>query len=294
MSTGSAITTRTVAVIGAGVMGAPMARNLARKGFPVKAWNRTRAKAEGLAADGIVLVDTPADAVDGADVILTMLNDGDSVLHAMQSAAGNLNKRGAVWTQMSTVGVAAVGALVTFAREHGLLFYDAPVQGSRPAAENGQLVILASGPDEGRSLVQPVYDAIGKRTLWVGDHAERGESSRLKLALNHYVFTLTNGVAESLRLASALGTNPKHVIDVVSGGPMDNGYFQAKSAAMLSDDFSPSFNIINALKDAELIKSAAREAGVQADLAEANARRFQRANDAGHGDKDMAASYLAG
>jgi len=294
MSTGSAITTRTVAVIGAGVMGAPMARNLARKGFPVKAWNRTRAKAEGLAADGIVLVDTPADAVDGADVILTMLNDGDSVLHAMQSAAGNLNKRGAVWTQMSTVGVAAVGALVTFAREHGLLFYDAPVQGSRPAAENGQLVILASGPDEGRSLVQPVYDAIGKRTLWVGDHAERGESSRLKLALNHYVFTLTNGVAESLRLASALGTNPKHVIDVVSGGPMDNGYFQAKSAAMLSDDFSPSFNIINALKDAELIKSAAHEAGVQADLAEANAQRFQRANDAGHGHKDMAASYLAG
>lgn len=290
-STGSAIVT--VAVIGAGVMGAPMARNLARKGFTVKAWNRTRAKAEGLAADGIVLADTPAEAVDGADVILTMLNDGDSVLGAMQLAASHL-KRGAAWTQMSTVGIAAVGPLVAFAREHGLLFYDAPVQGSRQPAADGQLVILASGPDEGRALVQPVYDAIGKRTLWVGDHAERGESTRLKLALNHYVFTLTNGVAESLRLASALGANPKHVIDVVSSGPMDNGYFQAKSAAMLSGDFSPSFNITNALKDAELIKSAAHEAGVQADVAEANAQRFQRAKDAGHGDKDMAASYLAG
>jgi 3-hydroxyisobutyrate dehydrogenase len=292
-STRSNIATPTVAVIGAGVMGAPMARNLARKGFPVKAWNRTRSKADGLADDGVALADTPADAVDGADVILTMLNDGDSVLAAMRSAASHF-KSGAAWTQMSTVGVAEVGPLAAFAGEHGLLFYDAPVQGSRQPAENGQLVILASGPDEGRTLVQPVYDAIGKRTLWVGDHAERGESTRLKLALNHYVFTLTNGVAESLRLASTLGANPNHVIDVVSGGPMDSGYFQAKSAAMLGDDFSPSFNIINALKDAELIKSAAREAGVQADLADANARRFQRANDAGHGDKDMAASYLAG
>jgi 3-hydroxyisobutyrate dehydrogenase len=143
-------------------------------------------------------------------------------------------------------------------------------------------------------LVQPVYDAIGKRTLWVGDHAERGECTQLKLALNHYLFTPTNGVAESLRLASMLGANPKHVIDVVSGGAMDNGYFQAKSAAMLSDDFSPSFNITNALKDIELIKRAAREVGVKADMADANARRFQRASDAGHGDKEMAAPYLAG
>lgn len=293
MSTSTTQQTRTqVAVLGVGVMGTPIARNLARKGFVVRAWNRTRAKADALAIDGVAAFDTPAGAVDGAHVVVTVLNDADSVLQAMQAAAPAL-ARGTPWVQISTVGVRGIASLAAFAQAHGLVFYDAPVQGSRQPAEQAQLVVLASGPASARAQVQPVFDAIGRRTVWVADDGSTGASSRLKLALNHYAFALTHAVAESLKLAGSLGADPRHVIDVVSGGPMDNAYFQAKGALILNDDFRPAFTIVNAVKDATLIAQAARDAGMQADIANASLARFQRAADAGHGDQDMAASFLA-
>lgn len=286
----TANTAPVVAVLGIGAMGAPIARNLARKGFAVRAWNRTRSKAEALTEAAVFVANTPAEAVDGASVVLTVLKDAESVRQAITAAAPKLGP-GMVWAQISTVGVDGLASLAALAASHGLAFYDAPVQGSRQPAEAGQLVVLASGPQAGRAQVQPVFDAIGKRTLWVGDEA--GQSSRLKLALNHYAFALTHAIAESLKLAEALGADPRDVVDVVSGGPMDNGYFQLKGAAILSGDFSPSFALSNAVKDAELIVTAARDNGLVADVAEASLQRFRRAADAGHGDKDMAASFLA-
>src|SRR5690606_19520150 len=116
---------------------------------------------------------------------------------------------------------------------------------------------------------------------------------RLKLALNNWAFALTHGLAESLALAKGLGVDPTLVVDVVTGGPMDSGYFQAKSAAILADNYTTSFSIVNAAKDARLIVDAAAQAGVQLDAAQAGLWRFERALVNGHGDKDMAASYLA-
>ena len=280
----------TIAVLGTGLIGAPVARNLHKRGFTVHAWNRTAAKAQALANDGIQAFDSPADAVRGADIVITVLKDGPSVQEAMRAAAPSLTK-GAIWLQLSTVGLQGIETLATLAEQHDLVFYDAPVQGTRQPAELAQLVILASGPLEQRAVVQPVFDAIGKRTLWVSEHT--GTSSRLKLALNSWAFALTHGLAESLALAKGLGVDPALVVDAVTGGPMDSGYFQAKAAAILADNYTASFSIANAVKDARLVVDAAAQAGVHVDTVQAGLKRFERALEAGHGDKDMAASYLA-
>jgi 3-hydroxyisobutyrate dehydrogenase len=280
-----------VAVLGTGIIGAPVARNLAGGGFPVRAWNRTRAKAEALTAHGVRVADSPADAVKGADVVLTVLKDGPGVLEVMSAAEPGL-RRDTVWVQLSTVGQ-AVGELAAFARAHGLDFVDAPVQGTRQPAEQAQLVVMAAGSPAAREIVQPLFDAIGKRTLWVGDDGESGAASRLKLVLNTWVIALTHGVGEALALAKGLGVAPEHFIDVVSGGPMDNGYFQGKSAAIISGDYTTSFSVDNADKDARLVLDAARTANVVMDTVQAGQARFARASRLGHGEQDMAAGYFA-
>lgn len=131
------------------------------------------------------------------------------------------------------------------------------MQGTKQPAENGQLVIIASGPLSHREQAQTVFSSIGKRTVWVAE--EPGASSKLKLALNSWVFALTHGVAESRALAKGLGVDPALVVDVVSGGPRNNVYFQLKSAAILADDFSPSFTVDNAVKDSKLVLEAAEK-----------------------------------
>lgn len=280
-----------VAVLGTGTMGGGIARNLARKGFEVRVWNRTRTKAEGLALVGIQVADTPEEAVRDAQAILTVLNDGQRVAEAIQAATASVEP-GTIWAQMSTVGEKMTRSLAELAVSLGLVFYDSPVQGSKTPAEQAQLVILASGPIETRVKIEPVYAAIGRKTVWIGDDGGAAVSSRLKLALNHYAFTLTHGMAESLGLAEALGVDPRHVLDVVSGGPMDNAYFQMKGAAILAGAYDPSFTVTNALKDARLIVEAAHDAGMKADVARASEERYRRAFEQGHGEKDMAASAL--
>lgn len=280
----------TIAVLGAGIIGAPVARNLARAGFPVRVWNRSAAKAQALAADGVTVAASPADAVRGADVIVTVLKDGPAVEEAMEAAAADLTP-GAIWLQLSTVGVAAIDALAAQAERLGLVFYDAPVLGTRQPAEQGQLVILGAGPVAPRDRVQPIFDAIGKATVWTADRA--GASSRLKLALNAWVLVLTHGAAESLSLAQALGVDPALLFEAVAGGPLDCGYLHAKGKAMLAGDFTASFSVENGAKDAQLVVDAASAAGVHVDLAAAGLERFRRAIAAGHGDEDIAASFLA-
>lgn len=280
---------KTIAVLGTGIMGAPVARNLQKHGFTVRAWNRSRAKAEELASSGVEVSDSPREAVEDADIIMTILKDGTSVLEVMENAASGLAK-GAIWIQMSTVGIGAIDELAAFAEQRGLKLFDAPVQGTRQPAEQGQLVIIASGPTQDRDIVQPVFDAIGKRTVWVSEKI--GAASRLKLALNSWAFALTHGVAESLALAKGLGVDPALVVDVVKGGPMDSAFFQSKAALILADDYPASFSIANALKDAQLVMEAVEQAGITADVAVAGLQRFRRAFEAGHQDKDMAASGL--
>ncbi|MGX5181479.1 NAD(P)-dependent oxidoreductase [Streptomyces avermitilis] len=285
--------TLTVSVLGTGIMGAAMARNLARAGHTVRAWNRTRAKAEPLAADGAHIADTPAEAVEGADVVLTMLHDGDAVLGVMGQAAPAL-RPGTAWIQSTTAGLDALTGLADFAREHRLAFFDAPVLGTRQPAEAGQLVVLAAGPTESRETVTPVFDAVGSRTLWTGEDGAAGSATRLKLVANSWVIAATNATGEVLALAKALGVDPRNFFDAIAGGPLDMGYLHAKADLVLNNGLTPaSFAVSTAEKDARLIVQAGQEHGVRLDGAEASAERLHRAAAQGHADEDMAAVYYA-
>ncbi|MFE3599727.1 NAD(P)-dependent oxidoreductase [Streptomyces sp. NPDC059096] len=284
--------TLAVAVLGTGIMGAAMARNLCRAGLDVRVWNRTPAKAEPLAADGARVAATPAEAVADADVVLTMLYDGPAALTAMEAAAPGL-RPGAVWLQSTTAGVEAVAPLAELAAERGLLFVDAPVLGTRAPAENGELLILAAGPQEARAPLAPVLDAVGSRTVWLGEDGTTAAATRLKLVCNSWVLALTHGTAEALSLAKGLGVDPHHFLEAVAGGSLDCGYLRAKSRAILDDDYTPSFSVTTAAKDARLIVAAGAAEGVRLDLAAAGAERFRRAEAQGHGEDDMAATYFA-
>ena len=278
-----------IAVLGTGLMGAPIAANLAAAGHEVRVWNRTRAKAEPLAARGAVVADTPAQAVEGVEIVMTVLTDGPTVTATMQEAADSL-PHDAVWIQASTVGVDAIDDHIALARSLGLEFVDAPVLGSVKPATEGKLVVLASGSEELRDRVQPVFDVIGARTMWVG---EAGASSRLKLVANSWVLALTAAVGEAVALAEASGLDPKLFLEAVSGGAMDCAYLQMKGNAIIARDFPPAFTVQNALKDALLVNEAAVRANVHLDVAQAASARLNRAVTKGHGAEDMAASYYA-
>ncbi|MCG0065848.1 NAD(P)-dependent oxidoreductase [Streptomyces tricolor] len=283
----------TVSVLGTGIMGAAMARNLARAGHTVRAWNRTRAKAEPLAADGAHIAGTPAEAVEGADVVLTMLYDGPATLDVMREAAPAL-RSGTAWVQSTTAGVEAIGDLAAFAREHGLVFFDAPVLGTRQPAEAGRLLVLAAGPGEHRAAVTPVFDAVGTRTVWTGEDGAAGTATRLKLVANSWVLAVTAATGEALALAQALGVDPQGFFDAIAGGPLDMGYLHAKSQLILDDRLTPAqFAVATAVKDARLIVRAGEEHGVRLDVAAASAARLERAAAQGHADEDMAAAYFA-
>jgi 3-hydroxyisobutyrate dehydrogenase len=277
-----------VAVLGAGgSMGSGLARNIARAGMGVRAWNRTRDKAEPLAGDGAVVAGSPAEAADGADVVLTMLPDADAVLEAMESALPGTGKD-AVWLQMSTLGEQGTEWCVQMAGGRGLAFVDAPVLGTRQPAQEGKLVVLASGPDELRERVQPVFDAVGQRTMWVGP---AGSGSRLKLATNMWVLTITEGCAEAIAFTEGMGLDPALLIEAISGGPLDSPYFQLKSKAITERSFEPQFKLRLAAKDASLMEDAMRGHHLDLPLVSAIARQLARGAEE-NPDKDMSASYL--
>ncbi|WP_328890667.1 NAD(P)-dependent oxidoreductase [Streptomyces sp. NBC_00316] len=281
----------TVAVLGTGIMGSGMTRSLLRAGLDVRAWNRTQAKAAPLAADGATVTETADEAVRGADVIVTMLNDGLSVAAALTAASSGV-RRGQILLQCSTVGIDATTELAQRAADLGLVYLDAPVAGTKQPAEQGALTVFVAGPSAVRPSVGPVLDAIGQRTFWV-DEAP-GAASRLKLVVNTWVINLVGSIAECLNLADGLSVDPQSFLDVMKGGPLDSAYLQGKSAAVLSGDLTPSFALSTALKDTRLILEAAQRSGVTLDLVAASADRFERAEAAGHGDEDMIATYYAG
>jgi 3-hydroxyisobutyrate dehydrogenase len=283
-------TTPTVALLGTGTMGAPMARNIAAAGIPIRVWNRSRDKAEAL-ADVATVTDTVAEAVEGADVVMTLLWDADGVAETMEQARGHLAD-GAIWLQQSTVGIEGSDRLAALAEDLGVTYVDAPVLGTKKPAEDGALVVLASGPDEAdeiRARLAPIFDAVASRSLWVG---KAGDGQRLKLVANAWVATVLEGVADSLTLARDLGLDPALFLEAVKGGAMDAPYVQLKGANMLAGRYDPAFTLAGALKDVDLIVEAAKETGTDLGLIPGVRDHLARGVQAGHGDLDMAATFL--
>jgi 3-hydroxyisobutyrate dehydrogenase len=275
-----------VAVLGTGTMGAAMARNIAEAGMSVRVWNRTRERAE---QTGLEVADDPAAAVAGADAMLTMLADGDAVEEVAEQALGALNDD-AVWVQMSTVGIAANEKLAKLAEERDVPFVDAPVSGTKQPAEEGQLVVLASGPRDARERVKPIFDAVGGKTVELGD---AGEGTRLKLVLNAWLGDLVDSLAETIAFAEAIDIDPQQFLQAIEGGPLGPAYAQLKGKMMIEREFPPSFSLALMRKDAGLVLEAAERHDFDAALMETAAKIFDRAIEAGHADEDMAAAFFA-
>jgi 3-hydroxyisobutyrate dehydrogenase len=280
----------TMAVLGTGIMGSAMARNWLAAGEAVRVWNRTRAKAEPLAEAGAQVADSPAAAVDGADVVVTMLYDADAVAEAMEAAAPAL-RPGMLWLQTSTVGVNGAQRLAELAERHRLAYVDAPVVGTRQPAEEGKLTALASGADEVRERVEQLLEPVATRVYWLGP---AGTGSRMKLVVNAWVLATVSGVAHSIALADGLGLDGADFLDIIRGGPLDLAYAHAKAPLMLRHEYQPpSFPVNGALKDAKLILEAGGPAGLDLAGMEAVHRLLDKAAQASHRDDDLAALYEA-
>jgi 3-hydroxyisobutyrate dehydrogenase len=276
-----------IAVLGTGTMGRPIAANLIAAGFNVTVWNRTAARAEPLVQEGARLAASPADAVASAAVILTMLADGAAVESAMGGPDGALAAapRGAVWIQMATIGVDWTRRLAELADDAGVELVDAPVSGSDVPARDGALVVLASGPEGIEERVAPVFNAIGRKTVWLGP---AGNGSKLKLALNNWLATEVEAAAETIALTEALGIDPRAFVEALADNPLGSPYAVAKASAMLEGRFQPGFPLRHAFKDVGLTLAAARDRGIELPLTDALAGRWERAIADGHGGDDVA------
>jgi 3-hydroxyisobutyrate dehydrogenase len=279
-----------LAFLGTGVMGAPMALRCNEEGFAVHAWNRSADKVRPLAAEGVQVFGSAAEAARDCPVMVTMLADADAVLDV---AAAVLDAPGSpeVWLQMSTIGPEGTERCAGLAEAHDVAFVDAPVLGTRAPAEQGALVVLASGPESARPAADPVFDAVGARTMWLG---EAGVASRAKLMLNSWVLGIVGALAETLSLARVLDLDPQIFFDAIEGGALDLPYAHVKGGAMAAESFDDvSFALSLARKDAGLVLDGARAHGLQLGAMADIAARLRQAEADGHGDADMAAIFLA-
>jgi 3-hydroxyisobutyrate dehydrogenase len=254
-------------------------------------WDRSASATAPLAEAGAEVAATPAEAVRDAGVVITMLPTPDVVTSVIfdEGVAGAF-ARSAAWAQMGTIGEAASAEI---ARRLGtlrpdVLFVDAPVSGSKGPAEQGQLLILASGPAAAQEATRPVFAAIGRKTLWLG--SEPGQGSRMKIVVNAYMSILIEGVAEALELAAQLGVDANKLAEAIEGGPLDAPIADAKLHKMERGDYAPEFPLQWALKDVDL--ALAEAPGATLPLLAALSRQWRATVDAGHGRDDVSVARL--
>jgi len=271
-------------------MGAGMAERLLDQGFQVDAWDRTAAAVRPLAQRGATAHGQRADAVRMAEVVVTMLPTGDAVTDVMlrQDALAGMRPDG-IWTQMGTIGLEATEGLIAAVgnRRPDVAFVDAPVSGTREPARNGQLTILASGPDRARPTLEPVFNALGQRVLWLGP---AGLGTRLKLVLNTWLAFEVEAVAEASAAADRLGVPYDSLLAAVRGGPLASATALARLAKMESSDHSPQFPLEWALKDLDLTAAATGPEAIP--VARAIAERWRVLVGQGAGRLDVSAARL--
>lgn len=278
--------TTKVAVLGLGAMGHAFAANLLKNGFTVSGWNRTRARGEDLAQQGMTLCDSPADAVKDAGVVILMLSDA-ATTHQVTEQALSALRNGAAVVQMGTIGVEGTQRLITLlAARNDLHFFDAPVSGTKAPAENAQIVILASGNRAEAGRVEPVFAAISKAVKWQG---EAGAGTRMKLVVNAWLIGMMQGLAESVQLAEELGFTPDDLWNTLDGGPLAAPYVKLKLDTISKGGYEPQMHLAWALKDARLALEAAGNRAMPG--MSLIAREWQDAVDAGYGQKDLAVVY---
>jgi 3-hydroxyisobutyrate dehydrogenase len=245
-----------VTVLGTGTMGSAFAANLCRAGVATTVWNRTAATAEPLAAVGATVASDPSTAVASADAVITMLPDASAITSVLDhQRALDAFAHGAALVQMGTIGLAGTDRMAALVAERrpDVTFVDAPVSGSKGPAERGELLILASGPFTERTRLGPLFDALGRRTLWLGD---AGQGMRLKLVLNAWLAFVMEGMAETAALADELGVTHAQLEEALDGSPLATTWALDKLARIDSGDYTPEFSLAWATKDVGLALDA--------------------------------------
>ena len=278
-----------VAFLGLGIMGSRMAANLCRAGFEVHAWNRTRARAEELAADhGAVVADTPAQAAAAAGIAITMVVDSpevEEVLFGSDGAAEGL-RDGGVAIDMSTIAPSASRAIADRLRDQGTSFLDAPVTGSKPKAEDGTLTIMVGGDAAEFERAKPLFEAMGKLVLHVGP---QGHGSMVKLINNTVAAVNTAAVAEGIAAGRRADLDLDKLIEVIAAGSGASAMLDLKAQPIIQRDYEPLFKLGHMLKDVRHCLAEAENLGVPMRVAAATETLYAEADDAGHYDDDFAA-----
>ena len=281
---------RKVAFLGLGIMGRPMAANLARGGFEVVAWNRTREKAERLAAeeDRVSVADTPAAAAGETGIVISMVPDTpevEAVLLGADGAAEGL-PAGGLAIDMSTISPTASRAVGERLGERGVSFLDAPVTGSRPKAEDGTLTIMAGGEEEAFRRALPFFEAMGSLVLHVGP---QGHGSMVKLINNTLAAVNAAALAEGLAVARAAEVDTDKVLEVLGAGSGDSAMRELKAEPMLQGDFDPLFKLGHMLKDVDYFLEEAGSLGGLPQVAASAREAYAEAGSEGHSEHDFAA-----
>ncbi len=274
-----------VAFLGIGSMGHGMATSALRRDIPTIVWNLRPEATRDLAELGAEVAETAADAARQAEIVVTMVTDADAVISIAhdQGMLAALAPN-AIWVQMSTIGVAGIErvAALADAERPDVVLLDAPVSGSKVPAEQGQLTIFASGPDEARSRVAPLFEALGQRTIWAG---AVGAGSRLKIVNNTWLAFGAEAVAASVALALRLGLETDRLVDALDGSSLVSPWQAAQLQRIANDDYSAQFPLSLALKDVHLALQATDDGGFAALASLAD--EWQHAVDDGLGDDDV-------
>ena len=278
-----------VGLLGVGLMGSAMAHRLFDRGIAVIAWDREADHVRALEGRGGEPAKAPSEVVSGAGVVITMLPSAAVVLDVVEPLLEDWPS-GTVWLQMSSVGAAEADQLTQVAEAHAVELVDAPVSGSTHPAEEGELTILASGPDSARNALQPVFDALASRVLWVG---EAGMGSRLKLATNHWMITTVAALAESMHLCQAMELDQQQFIALLDGGPLGSADALQKLDEMRRHQYPAGFPVRLALKDLELVREVEQSSQTTMPLLDAVLERFVSAGG-DLADQDLAAIYELG
>ena len=283
--------TQNVAVLGAGTMGSAFARRLLGARMNVSVWDPFPAAGARLAGAGARVAATPEEAVRDAGVTLTMVPTIASIEETMPRALAAM-PRGAIWLQMSTIGVDGTERAIALAKERrpDIVFVDAPVSGSKAPAEEGKLLILASGPAVALDALTPLFSALGQKTMrW--DRA--GSGSRMKLVLNTWLAVLGEGIAEAAALAQSLDVSLNDVSACLGSTALGAPWALSKLDKIERGSFDPDFSLALASKDLHLALDAANHANRRLPMAQAIATQWESAIAAGLGDRDVVGAYLA-
>jgi 3-hydroxyisobutyrate dehydrogenase-like beta-hydroxyacid dehydrogenase len=278
-----------ITVLGTGLMGYPMARRLCEAGHTVHVWNRTRAKAEGLAAHGATVHDTATGAVQGAEFVVTMLEHGPVVeeLLFVQGVAGAM-KPGTVLVDMSSIKPAEARAHAERLGGMGITHLDAPVSGGTLGAEAGTLAIMAGGKLSTFERARPLFSALGRATL-VGPS---GSGQLAKLANQMIVGITIGAVAEALLLCEKGGADPAKVKEAISGGFADSRILQVHGQRMVERDFAPRGRMTVQLKDMRNAMETAATLGFTAPITALLEQLYAEGVDHGLSDLDQSGLFV--